>query len=476
MSTEAPPTSTPITRRLSKVSSILLVLSGKGGVGKSSSTVQLALTLHSLGKRVGVLDTDLTGPSIPRMLGLDGQGVHQSTDGWVPVYADGETRRLGVMSVGFLLKSSRDSVVWRGPKKEGMIKQFLGDVRWGELDYLLIDTPPGTSDEHLSLLTHLNPIAYKLTSVIITTPQAVALLDTSKSLSFTRKVSLPVVGLIENMSGYKCPCCNDVTYLFGQGGGEEMCRRESLTFLGRVPVESELVELLDASSRRRGAADEVELRETAVPTGGQTIPAATTGFDLLERYQSTLSYKLFEGIAAKVVRSIEGGHDPDGVHILTPPNGERVEGPVGADVGASEGIELVKPVVKAILRKPIVQPASIGRVSILKQQTRSFRGDGSPSPPPPSSPTPQSDTIETLKAKGEQLGRKAAKSNTSTYVAIGGAAVLAYYFWPANDDPKMMKEEAQLRATALKDRAGEKVEEAKDKVGQVKADVKKAIN
>jgi len=135
--------SSPITRRLSKVSQIVLVLSGKGGVGKSSSTVQLALSLHALGYKIGVLDTDLTGPSIPRMFGLDGQGVHQSTDGWVPVYADGDERRLGVMSVGFLLKSSRDSVVWRGPKKEGMIKQFLGDVRWGELDFLLVDTPPG---------------------------------------------------------------------------------------------------------------------------------------------------------------------------------------------------------------------------------------------------------------------------------------------------------------------------------------------
>lgn len=139
------PTSNPITRRLAHVEHIILIMSGKGGVGKSSSTVQLALTLHAQGHRVGVLDTDLTGPSIPRMLGLDGQGVHQSTDGWVPVYADGSEGRLAVMSVGFLLKSSRDSVVWRGPKKEGMIKQFLGDVRWGKLDYLLIDTPPGGS-------------------------------------------------------------------------------------------------------------------------------------------------------------------------------------------------------------------------------------------------------------------------------------------------------------------------------------------
>jgi Mrp family chromosome partitioning ATPase len=149
---EAPvPAETPITRRLANVSNILLVLSGKGGVGKSSTTVQLALSLYALGFRVGVLDTDLTGPSIPRMLGLDGQAVHQSTDGWVPVYADGATKRLAVMSVAFLLKSSKDSVVWRGPKKEGMIKQFLGDVRWGELDYLLVDTPPGAISSSLLL-------------------------------------------------------------------------------------------------------------------------------------------------------------------------------------------------------------------------------------------------------------------------------------------------------------------------------------
>lgn len=143
-STPSAAAETPITRRLANVKSIVLVLSGKGGVGKSSTTVQLALSLYRQGFRVGVLDTDLTGPSIPRMLGLDGQGVHQSTDGWVPVYADGADQRMAVMSVAFLLKSSKDSVVWRGPKKEGMIKQFLGDVRWGSLDYLLIDTPPGT--------------------------------------------------------------------------------------------------------------------------------------------------------------------------------------------------------------------------------------------------------------------------------------------------------------------------------------------
>lgn len=137
---------TPVFKRLQSVKHIIIVLSGKGGVGKSSVTTQLALSLYASSPtaRVGILDVDLTGPSIPRMLGMDNHGVHQSTDGWVPVYADGSEARLACMSVGFLLKNKGDSVVWRGPKKNGMIRQFLSDVRWGELDYLVIDTPPGT--------------------------------------------------------------------------------------------------------------------------------------------------------------------------------------------------------------------------------------------------------------------------------------------------------------------------------------------
>lgn len=140
---------TPISRRLKTVKHIVIVCSGKGGVGKSSVSTQLALSLHALSSRprVGILDVDLTGPSIPRMLGLDGHGIHQSSDGWVPVYADaqaGGDPRLACMSVGFLLKKKSDSVVWRGPKKNAMIRQFLSDVRWGELDYLVIDTPPGS--------------------------------------------------------------------------------------------------------------------------------------------------------------------------------------------------------------------------------------------------------------------------------------------------------------------------------------------
>ncbi|KAI8076681.1 cytosolic Fe-S cluster assembly factor CFD1 [Gilbertella persicaria] len=206
---------------LAGIKNIVLVLSGKGGVGKSSVTTQLALALVHQGKKVGVLDIDLTGPSIPRMLGLDGKQVHQASQGWVPVYAD-ENKQLSCMSIGFLLSNKNDSVVWRGPKKNAMIKQFLQDVYWGELDYLLIDTPPGTSDEHIGIVEYLrdfNPDG----AVIVTTPQGVAIADVRKELSFCKKVKLPILGVVENMSGFVCPHCavsdkftiNSLCYLLG---------------------------------------------------------------------------------------------------------------------------------------------------------------------------------------------------------------------------------------------------------------------
>jgi Mrp family chromosome partitioning ATPase len=160
---------TPVSRRLTSVKHIIVVCSGKGGVGKSSVSTQLALSLRGASSegaapRVGILDIDLTGPSIPRMLRLDGHGVHQSSDGWVPVYADaacGDGARLACMSVGFLLKGKGDSVVWRGPKKNAMIRQFLSDVRWGQLDYLIIDTPPGAWARHfVSTLAEANVFFY----------------------------------------------------------------------------------------------------------------------------------------------------------------------------------------------------------------------------------------------------------------------------------------------------------------------------
>ncbi|KAJ3760505.1 cytosolic Fe-S cluster assembling factor CFD1 [Lentinula raphanica] len=286
-----------ISQRLQHIKHIIIVLSGKGGVGKSSVSTQLALNLYnsSPNARVGILDIDLTGPSIPRMLGLDGHPVYQSSDGWVPVYADGSERRLSCMSVGFLLKKRGDSVVWRGPKKNGMIRQFLSDVRWGDLDYLVIDTPPGTSDEHLSLIEHLSPIHPKLSSVIVTTPQAVALTDALKCLSFTRTVNLPILGLIENMSGYVCPCCGEISNVFSTGGGEAMALREGLPFLGSLPVDTELVSLLDATPPSGDHQD----------AGGSDndMPAS---FPLMVRYKATPSSKLFEGILKKIQESDVG--------------------------------------------------------------------------------------------------------------------------------------------------------------------------
>ncbi|KAI0094335.1 P-loop containing nucleoside triphosphate hydrolase protein [Irpex rosettiformis] len=289
---------TPVGRRLQHVKHIIIVCSGKGGVGKSSVSTQLALSLRgsSPNARVGILDIDLTGPSIPRMLGLDGHPVHQSSDGWVPVHADGSEARLVCMSVGFLLKKKEDSVVWRGPKKNAMIRQFLSDVRWGELDYLVIDTPPGTSDEHLSLIEHMAPVHSRLSAVIVTTPQAVALLDAMKCLSFTRAVNLPLLGLIENMSGYVCPCCGEVSNVFSTGGGEEMARREGIKFLGSLPVDTELVTLLDAA--------EPSPLSDGVTSGvnGDTNSAST--FALWQRYQQTPTASLFSKMAEEIVRTL----------------------------------------------------------------------------------------------------------------------------------------------------------------------------
>jgi Mrp family chromosome partitioning ATPase len=298
-----------VSRRLASVKNIIIVISGKGGVGKSSSSVQLALSLlnQAPGTRVGLLDLDLTGPSLPRMVGLDipGATVHQSSAGWVPVYVDRE-RRLGVMSIGFLLKDRGDSIVWRGPKKDGMIRQFLSEVRWGELDYLVVDTPPGTSDEHISLLTHLHPLftptAERPTTpsaVVISTPQQTALNDTLKSISFTRKLALPVLGLVENMAGYVCPCCDEISDLFGSGGGERLAEEQGIGFLGRVPIDTQLVKLLDAVSKGEiPGADTDEGKEAAAEENKDEFP-------LLDKYNATTSSKVWKDIAKRVVDEIE---------------------------------------------------------------------------------------------------------------------------------------------------------------------------
>jgi len=221
----------------------LIVLSGKGGVGKSTVSVMLARSIaKDEAKNVALLDVDICGPSVPKMTGLEGEQVHQSGSGWSPVFVEDN---LGVMSVGFLLDSPDDAVIWRGPRKNGLIKQFLRDVDFGETDHLVIDTPPGTSDEHLSIVQYLG--AGNAAAVIVTTPQEVALLDVRKEVNFCRKVHVPIIGVIENMSFFVCPKCKTESQIFkpSTGGAERMCEEMKIPFLGRLPLDPAVGKCLD---------------------------------------------------------------------------------------------------------------------------------------------------------------------------------------------------------------------------------------
>ncbi|KAI0143327.1 P-loop containing nucleoside triphosphate hydrolase protein [Pestalotiopsis sp. NC0098] len=241
---------------LARVKHIVLVLSGKGGVGKSSVTTQLALSLSLAGHSVGVLDVDLTGPSMPRMFNIEDAKVTQAPGGWLPVPVHGANPDAGVgelrcMSLGFLLRGRGDAVVWRGPKKTAMVRQFLSDVLWGEVDYLLIDTPPGTSDEHISLAETLLKDARPgqvAGAVVVTTPQAVATADVRKELNFCSKTGIPVIGVVENMAGFVCPNCAECTNIFSKGGGQVMAQEFNVRFLDAVPIDPQFVMLIETGT------------------------------------------------------------------------------------------------------------------------------------------------------------------------------------------------------------------------------------
>ncbi|XP_053493781.1 cytosolic Fe-S cluster assembly factor nubp2 [Ictalurus furcatus] len=217
---------------LEKVRHVVLVLSGKGGVGKSTITTELALALLHAGMKVGVLDVDLCGPSIPHMLGVSKHEVHQCDAGWVPVCVE----RLSLMSIAFLLDDPDDAIVWRGPKKTALIGQFVSDVAWGELDVLLVDTPPGTSDEHLAVLENLKKHRVD-GAVLVTTPQAVSTGDVRREITFCKKTGVKILGIVENMSGFVCPHCTECTSIFSKGGGEELAKLTGSKFLGSVPLD-----------------------------------------------------------------------------------------------------------------------------------------------------------------------------------------------------------------------------------------------
>jgi len=224
--------------RLCRIRHKVVVLSGKGGVGKSTVAVNLAAALLLAGKRVGLLDVDIHGPSVPTMLGIEREKLQGSSDGLLPADIGG----LKVMSIGFLLNDPDDAVIWRGPLKMGVIKQFLKDVAWGDLDYLIIDSPPGTGDEPLSVCQLVGKLDG---AVVVTTPQKVAAIDVRKSITFCRKLNVPVLGVVENMSGFACPKCGEVTPVFRSGGGQRIARDMLVPFLGSVPIDPTLAEACD---------------------------------------------------------------------------------------------------------------------------------------------------------------------------------------------------------------------------------------
>jgi Mrp family chromosome partitioning ATPase len=225
---------------LERIGHKVVVLSGKGGVGKSTVAVNLAVSLSTMGGyRVGLLDIDIHGPSVPKMLGLEGTKMWSSDRGkLIPVEFGG----LKVMSIGFLLSGEAEAVIWRGPAKASAIKQFIGEVEWGDLDYLIVDCPPGTGDEPLTVIQTLEKIDG---AVVVTTPQDMALTDVRKSISFCGQLNLPVLGVIENMSGLVCPHCGETIDVFKSGGGESMALEMGVAFLGRVPMDPRIVQAGD---------------------------------------------------------------------------------------------------------------------------------------------------------------------------------------------------------------------------------------
>ena len=235
-----------IAERLSGIKHKLLVLSGKGGVGKSTFTSMLCWALSAdEDLEIGAMDLDICGPSLPKMLGAaENETIHGSNAGWSPIYV---ADNLGMMSIQFMLPSKDSAIIWRGSKKSTLIKQFLKDVDWGKLDYLVIDTPPGTTDEHLSVTTYMKEVGID-GALVVTTPQEVALLDVRKEIDFCKKAGIKILGLVENMSGFVCPGCGGESKIFKPttGGGEKLAQELNLKFLGSVPLDPRIGKCCDS--------------------------------------------------------------------------------------------------------------------------------------------------------------------------------------------------------------------------------------
>jgi ATP-binding protein involved in chromosome partitioning len=227
-----------LSSRMCRIKHKIMVLSGKGGVGKSTVAVNLATALALAGKRVGILDVDIHGPSVPKLLHMEGTPITGSDHSFLPVKVACGPGSLSVMSIAFLLRERDEAVIWRGPRKFGVIKQFIKDVEWGELDYLVVDSPPGTGDEPLAVAQLIEKADG---AVVVTTPQEVAVQDVRRCIVFCRQVELPVLGVVENMSGFVCPGCGQMTSIFGQDGGRAMAEEMGVPYLGAIPIEPEVV-------------------------------------------------------------------------------------------------------------------------------------------------------------------------------------------------------------------------------------------
>lgn len=224
---------------MKKIKNKLIVMSGKGGVGKSTVSVNLACGLSLMGKKVGLLDIDLHGPNIPKMLGIESRKITKTENSLNPVITESG---LKVMSIASIIEDKDKPIIWRGPLKASTINQFVNDVDWGELDYLIIDSPPGTGDEPLSACQAIKSLTG---AVIVSTPQEVAILDSRKSIMFAKELNIPFIGVIENMSGFICPHCNEEIDLFGKGGAKKTAKELNVHFLGAIPLIPEIIMRLD---------------------------------------------------------------------------------------------------------------------------------------------------------------------------------------------------------------------------------------
>lgn len=260
---------TRLRETLDSIKHVIIVISGKGGVGKSTVSSNLAITLSKEGYQVGLMDLDITGPNIPKMFHVEDDRLEVVDERLMPVVYPPS---LKIMSMAFLLPSRDSALLWRGPVKMGAVRQFLEDVKWGSLDYLVIDMPPGSGDEALSI-AQLIPKADG--AVIVTTPQDVSVLDARKSVMFAVQTSIPVIGVIENMSGFVCPHCGEVTDIFSSGGGEAAAKDMGVQFLGRVPI------------------------EVGVARAGDE------GLPIVEKDPGCASAKAFREIALRIVRTVE---------------------------------------------------------------------------------------------------------------------------------------------------------------------------